>query len=114
MRRDVSIAAGAGISHEEIALGMGIAKMTLQKHFAFELTTGAYQRRQEVLNAMFRAAKKGNVAAQKAYAALTPKAAAPPQDPKPDGKKAQAAADAVTAQSGTEWESLLKPTGPVQ
>lgn len=114
MRRDVSIAAGAGISHEEIALGMGIAKMTLQKHFAFELTTGAYQRRQEVLNAMFRAAKKGNVAAQKAYAALTPKASAPPAWEKPEGKKAQAAADAVTAQAGTGWESLLKPTGPVQ
>lgn len=119
MRRSVSIVAGAGVSHEEIAIGLGIAINTLKKHFAFELTTGAYQRRQEVLNAMFKAAKKGNVAAQKAYAAMTPKPAAPPLQPpadtdKPEGKKAQAQAAAVTAQAGTSWESLLKPGSGVQ
>ncbi len=116
-RRSVSIAAGAGVSHEEIAIGLGIAKMTLQKHFAYELTEGAYRRRQEVLEAMFRAAKKGNVAAQKAYAALMPKVAAPPLPPErqevPEGKKAQAAADAKTAQAGTEWADLL-PSVPAQ
>lgn len=105
------------MSHEEIAIGLGIAINTLKKHFAFELTTGAYQRREEVLNAMYRTAKKGNVAAQKAYTALTPKVAAPPLPPdqpeKPDGKKAQANADAVTAQKGTDWDSIL-PTGAVQ
>lgn len=111
-RREVSIAAGAGVSHEEIALGIGISRPTLEKHFAFELTTGAYCRRQEVLNAMFKAAKKGNVAAQKAYAAMTPRAAAPPAPPEqPEGKKAQAQADAISAHTGTEWESLLtRPT----
>lgn len=31
----------------------------------------------------------------------------------PDGKKAQAQADALTAQAGTSWEDLL-PTAPVQ
>lgn len=119
LRRSVSIAAGAGVSHEEIALGMGISRPTLEKYFAFELTTGAYQRRQEVLDAMFRAAKKGNVAAQKAYAALTPKPAAPPlpqpgaTDKLPVGKKARAQADATTAQAGTDWETLL-PAGRVQ
>lgn len=114
MRRSVSIAAGAGVTHEEIALGMGISRPTLAKHFAYELTTGAYKRRQEVLDAMFKAAKKGNVAAQKAYVALAPKIAAPtlPTDSAPQGKKEQANADAVVAQKGTDWESLL--TGPVQ
>lgn len=112
-RREVSIAAGAGVSHEEMALGLGISRPTLAKHFAYELTTGAYKRRQEVLNAMFKAAKNGNVAAQKAYAAMTPRVAAPPSldEPAPEGKKAQRQADAKTAQVGTDWETLLaKPT----
>lgn len=121
MRRSVSIVAGAGVAHEDIALGLGISHVTLTKYFAYELTTGAYKRRQEVLGAMFKAAKSGNVAAQKAYAAMTPRVAAPPlpteplDAPKavPDGKKAQAAALAVSAQAGTEWEALLQP-GAVQ
>lgn len=114
-RRTVAIVAGAGVSHEEIALGMGISRPTLEKHFAFELTTGAYQKRQEVLKAMYKAAKSGNVAAQKAYAAMSPRAAAPPLPPEPanapEGKKAQAQAAAVSAQAGTEWETLLQPGG---
>ncbi|MCR4331216.1 MAG: hypothetical protein NUV34_00705 [Sulfuricaulis sp.] len=117
-RRSVSIAAGAGESHEEIAIGIGIAINTLRKHFALELTRGAYERRQEVIEALFGAAvDKGNAAAAKAYLAMTPQVAAPPLPPDqpvvPEGKKAQANAAAVTAQAGTEWESLL--TGqPVQ
>ena len=116
MRRNVSIVAGAGVSHEEIALGLGISHVTLTKYFAYELTTGAYKRRQEVLGAMFKAAKNGNVAAQKAYAAMTPRVAAPPLSPEPanapEGKKAQAQAAAVSAQAGTGWETLL--TVPAQ
>ena len=109
-RRKVAVAAGAGMSHEEIALGLGIARNTLTKHFERELSTGAYERRLEVLDAMHRAAKKGNVAAQKAYIALTPQAAAPPAAKvKPKGKKEQAAYDAVTAAAGTEWNDLLGP-----
>lgn len=113
-RQEVAIAAGAGVSHEEMALGLGISRPTLEKHYAHELTTGAYRKRQEVLNAMFKAAKGGNVAAQKAYVAYTPRAAAPPAEPElPEGKKAQRQADAVTAQNGTEWATLL-PTAPTQ
>ena len=115
-QRRVSIAAGAGWSHEEIAIALEISRPTLEKYFAQELTVGAYQRRAEVIEAMYRTAKKGNVAAQKAYAALGPHVAAPPlqKDPeKPEGKKAQAQADAVTAQHGTEWADLL-PVGTTQ
>jgi hypothetical protein len=65
----------------------------------------------ETLDALHRAAKKGNVAAIKAYNAMTPRAAAPPRESeKPklkEGKKAQQQADAVTAQKGTEWEDIL-------
>lgn len=109
-RRKVAIAAGAGMSHEEIALGLGIARNTLGKHFARELSTGAYEKRLEVLDAMHRCAKKGNVAAQKAYVALTPQAAAPPV-PKPvaKGKKEQAQDEAGTAAAGTDWSDLVGP-----
>ena len=114
-REEVSIAAGAGVSHEEISLGLGISRPTLLRHFAYELTTGAYERRQEVLNAMYKAAKNGNVSAQKAYTAMTPRVAAPPLpvEPQPHGKKAQASADAVTAQQGTDWAEIL-PSDRVQ
>lgn len=110
-KRSVSIAAGAGVSHEEIALGLGITRPTLMKHYARELTIGAYERRQEVLDAMHEAALKGNVAAQKAYVALTPKPAAPPVPEEP-GKKVRAQAEAVTAHVGTDWDDLLRPPAP--
>lgn len=69
-RRQVAIAAGGGMSHEQIALGMGIARNTLEKHFEAELSTGAYAKRLEVLQAVHAAAKRGNMAAAKAYLAL--------------------------------------------
>jgi hypothetical protein len=102
------------MSHEEIALGLGVTRPTLEKHCQFELSIGAYAKRIEVLDAMQRTAKKGNVAAQKAYMQLTPRAAVPPPaaaEPvaKPLGKKEQAQANAQTAQIGTEWADLLKP-----
>jgi hypothetical protein len=61
---------------------------------------------------MHRTAKKGNVAAQKAYMALDPQLSAPPvpkEAPKAGakGKKEQANEDAVEAQTGTEWNDLL-------
>lgn len=98
------------MSHEEIAIGLGITRPTLSKHYANELTVAAYQRRLEVYQAMHKAALKGNVSAQKAYAALTPELEAPPVKPEkaaPVGKKEQANADAKTAAQGTDWEELL-------
>lgn len=119
-RRKVSIAAGAGMSHEDIALSLGITRPTLSKHFESELSIGANAKRLEVLVAMFAAAKKGNVAAQKAYMSTVPAIAAPPAQPdaagttpaKParTGKKEQANIDAQQAGAGTGWDALLNPT----
>lgn len=119
-RRRVAVAAGAGMSHEEIALGLGISRPTLEKHFEHELSIGAYQKRLETLDALHKAAKKGNVAAIKAYNSMTPRVAAPPAEPtkptvaKPEGKKAQQQADAIVAQVGTEWEELLPKSSSLQ
>jgi len=104
-RRLVSVAAGAGISHEDIAIALEISRSSLGRHFARELTVGAYRCRIDVMVAMYRAALRGSAAAQKGYLALTPRVAVPTL-PKL-GKKAQANADAPTAQHGTDWETLL-------
>lgn len=107
-RRMVTNAAAGGMSHEEIAIGIGVARNTLEKYFEKELSTVALRRRMEVLDAMARTALKGNVAAQKAFLAHTPTLAAPPVAKEtPAGKKEQANAAAVGAQAGTEWADLL-------
>src|SRR5690349_15380674 len=99
------------MSHQEIALGMGIARETLEKYFDTELSIGAYERRIEVLEQMHASALKGNQTAAKNYLAKTPAIAPPPLKAdlslEPEGKKAQAQADARTAQVGSEWADLL-------
>ena len=117
-KRQVAIAAGGGMSHEEISLALGISRPTLLKHFEFELSTGANHKRLEVMNAMYASAKKGNVAAQKSYIATTPACAAPPApvaEPKekPLGKKEQQQVDAQQAGATGEWSELLAPRAPV-
>jgi hypothetical protein len=115
-RRRVSISAAGGMAHQDIADAMGIARATLELHFAVELSVGALQRRQEMLEALHRTGKKGNVAAAKAFLALSPRVAPPPA-PKPDkplGKKEQASVDAQTAQQGSDWNELLTKPLSVQ
>lgn len=123
LRRQVSIAAGGGMRHEDIALALGIARDTLEKHYAHELTTVATMRRMEVLQGLHAAAKRGSSSAAKAYLAIEPQLAAPPAAPsagqdsppqrvRPEGKKAQAAEDAKTAQVGTDWGDLLRAPPP--
>lgn len=117
-RATVAIAAGAGMTQLEIALGLGITRETLAKHFEAELSTGAHAKRLEVMRALFAAAKKGNVAAAKAYMLLDPASAPPPLPaqplaPKPPkeeplGKKQQANHDAVDAAKDTGWEGILQ------
>lgn len=110
-RRKVTNAAAGGMAHEEIAIALGVCRNTLQKHYEHELSTGALNRRAEVLDAMARTALKGNVSAQKAFLALSPTFAAPPasaaEKPEKLGKKEQAEKDATTAPAGTEWGDLI-------
>lgn len=117
LRRRVATAAGAGMSHEDIALALCISRVTLVKHFAQELTVGSCQRRMEVAEAVFKAARNGNVAAAKAYGQMGSRPANPAAGEGGTGevgKKELAQREGAVAQQGTEWESLLKPTASVQ
>jgi hypothetical protein len=124
-RRKVAVAAGAGMAHEQIALGLGITKPTLYKYFEQELTAGAAEKKMEALVALHAAAKRGNSAAVKAYLALglgARPAGAPPDAPKEGaqapqarlGKKEVAQQQAAGAADGTEWAGLLPTPGIVQ
>lgn len=119
-RERVSIAASGGLTHDVIAAAIGISVPTLRKYFSDELTAGACGKRVEVLEALHAAAMRGNVTAQRAILAMPePRGIAPPAEPegdvqKPEGKKAQANAEAVVAQRGTEWEDLLGTTATPQ
>lgn len=100
-RRQVEIAAGSGLAHDEIATALDLSRSSLERHFANELTAGACKRRVRVIEAMYRAAMRGSASAQKAYLAM-------PLEPTPAiGKKAAAQRAARTAQVGTPWEALL-------
>ena len=96
------------MAHADIALALGISRPTLHKHFAQELSVGAMQKRGEVMDAVMKAAKKGNVAAARLYLSLNPDAGTVPVE-KPKGKKDQAQETAKTAEKGTDWEDLLGP-----
>ena len=55
------------MSHEQIAIGLGIARSTLEKHFAHELSAGAYAKRLDALVGLFAAACRGSASAARAY-----------------------------------------------
>jgi hypothetical protein len=114
----VSVAAGAGCTQDAIAVAVGVTKPTLLKHFAVELTSGAQARRIEVIHGLYDAAKAGSAAAAKAYLAqgIKPTESQPtePDVPLPEGKKAQANANAKVNHKGTSWEQLLEPSSTVQ
>jgi hypothetical protein len=98
------------MTHAEIAAVIGISEPTLRLHYATELCAGAAQKRADVVEALFRAATNGNVTAQKAWLAQPRELSDPatmPDKPARPGKKEQAAAEAVDAQSGTSWAGLL-------
>lgn len=108
-RKAVRIAAGSGrMTHEEMAIALGIGRSTLEKYFRHELFAGACRARIDVYCAMYQAAMRGSAAAQKAYLSHSPKPATPPAGK--IGKKAQAQLDAQSAQEGTSWQELLGST----
>lgn len=120
-RRQVAIAAGAGMSHEQIALGLGICRNTLEKHFEYELSQGACAKLLKVHEAVYAQAIKGNITAAREYTkaggprqalppAPTPDAAADaPLGPiGPEGLKGARDRLAKTAELGTEWDDVLR------
>jgi hypothetical protein len=123
-REKVSLLVAVGTAPDDIAKVVGITTPTLRKHFAEELATAATRKRAEVLMDMMRAAKKGNVTAQRELLELIDNAALsdletkfrmtnlesplPKQKEEPTGKKIQQALDAQTAPEGTEWANLLQ------
>lgn len=126
LRRKVSIGAGGGMRHEEIALAIGISVPTLRKYYEAELSVVAMQRRLEALQGVHKAAARGSSSAAKLYLANDPEFTPPPADgvtPEPAaapapvaaklGKKEAANAAAVTAQSGTGWDGLLPGSATV-
>lgn len=123
------------MTQEEIAIGLGISKPTLAKHYERELSVGAYERRIEVLEALHAGGVKGNASAARQYLSGIPEAAPPPievgapapENVQPDqgaapemlappklGKKEQAKVDARSAQDGTDWADLLPRRSTVQ
>lgn len=120
-RIQVSIAAAAGMPHDQIALAIDVSRGTLEKHYKHELTAGACKRRMEVLQATHMSAMHGNVSAQRLLLDLQAKAPAQAPEEKPAaadrapklGKKAQAKQDASQAEQGTGWAGLL-PDGVLQ
>lgn len=104
----------------DIACAMGMSLGELRASFAFELSTGAFRARMNLIVAQHGAGMKGNTAAAKSYLSVDPGNLAPlpkgetaPPKPEKLGKKAQANVTAQTAQVGSAWEALL-PRPPVQ
>lgn len=117
-RQKVATAAGGGMSQEDIAIMLKLDAKTLFKHYEHELTVGAREAREEILAAMRKAGKKGNVAAARLYLQGIAKPAEPrvvtdasleivAMPSQATGVKAQRNEQAKTAQQGTEWQTLL-------
>lgn len=112
-KRQVAIAAGAGMNHDDIASALGITPPTLRKYFKAELRSAANMKRIEVLVSLHAAARGGSASAARAYLANVPQGSAAASNivgatvPAPEGKKAQAADAAKTASTGTDWDGLL-------
>jgi AcrR family transcriptional regulator len=105
-REDVELLVLTGSSEEEIASALGITRPTLRKHFASELLHGRARKRRVVVRYLFAAARRGNVAAQKALLALSHSAPEQPPKARPLGKKAQAEREAA-APPPDSWAELL-------
>lgn len=108
LRRKVAAAAGGGMRQEDIAKALGITVPTLRKHYADELSAGAAKERMAVLEKVLAAAKKGSTSAARLYLQQQERTAeAGAGAPGKKGKKEQAQAEALTAERGTDWDSLI-------
>ncbi|MDB5582149.1 MAG: hypothetical protein JWR80_7325 [Bradyrhizobium sp.] len=64
-RRKVEEWVSCGMSQDDCARALGISTPTLVKHFEEELANGVAKKRAEVIGMLYKAAKTGNVTAQK-------------------------------------------------
>jgi hypothetical protein len=103
MRNQVEIAAGAGLTAVEIAAVLGIARQTLETHFADELRFGRARKLLFVLNLLERSAKARSVAAMKYLCAVYSQ-----QATVKIGKKEAKMRAAKNAAIGTEWEDIIR------
>jgi hypothetical protein len=121
MRTDVELMVAVGMPHVDIARAVGCTVDTLSKHCGEELAIGHAKKRREVLAMLHKAAKGGNVSAQKKLEEMTrvagaaaefEQATATAPKTEPLGKKA-AAAEAARAVggAGTEWGDDLSAPG---
>ena len=109
-RERVEILVASRMPAWQIAAALEISEPTLRLHYERELAGGRARRTAEVLEALFTAAKAGNVSAQKAFLDRTGELEEPPPPEakaEPLGKKAAAAVAAVNATAGTDWDGLL-------
>lgn len=121
MRKKVEGWAACGMPREQIARALKQSPPTVDKHFAEELANGRAIKRAELIDMFWKNARKGNVAAQKALAAMLDRApafsaAAAVAGDMPAskvnraskiGKKEQAKLDAAMPPDDQEWAELL-------
>lgn len=117
-REDVQNFKADGWSNDRIARRLRISPNTLARHFAEELSDGADSVRAEALRQLRMQVRRGSVSAiektlkltglEPPPAPTTPSAPIEKQEPRETpGKKAQALADAQTAEQGTSWAQLM-------
>lgn len=103
-RRKVEELVSCGMSQDDVARALGISRPTLAKHFEDELSNGTAKKRAEIIGMLYKAAKRGNVTAQRKLEEMSRVAGAAEavkgretKEPEP-GKKEQEkiAADQVT------------------
>lgn len=106
-----------GMSEPEISHVIGCSVPTLRKHFADHLMHGRARRRAEVIELLYKTARKGNVSAQKQLedmtavaASLRPSMADVAEVPKPVklGKKEEADQAAANPDASTPLGELMQ------
>ena len=102
-RHEVSVLTAGGMTREQIAQVFGVTPGAVLRACAFELSTGASQRRAEVVRTVFDCAMKGNVTAARAFLARPANTGGPLANAAVVGKKELRNVEAMTAADDTEW-----------
>lgn len=101
-RYSVELMASIGITHEDIALALGISRPTLSKYFRTELDTGKVKIVSRVAESLVRQALSGNTTAAIFFLKTQGRWSERPEGGR-EGKKQKRDREAQTAGEGTEW-----------